>query len=110
MRRILFIFLCAWTLLLGPSLCEAGWIAHFCLDHSTADCGHEEDCYEDPCASSALRPVSSHEEFGTLSSIADAAQAFAMLLPDLAEAPALSSLTFPAPPSPLSTFSTPLRL
>lgn len=57
MRALLLLF-SSWCFLLSPALCEAGWLSHVCLDHADEECGHEEDCVDDPCTESALRPES----------------------------------------------------
>jgi hypothetical protein len=45
-----------WSILIAPGLCSAGWIEHLCADHEDTACGHETECFDDPCASPTLRP------------------------------------------------------
>lgn len=49
MARIILILTVAWTLLLLPALCTAGWLLHPCDCGSAIGCEHETDCDSDPC-------------------------------------------------------------
>jgi hypothetical protein len=67
--RLDALFFAIWGLLIAPSFCEAGLLAHVCLEHAGVDCGHEEDCPDDPCSSAALRPAASKDDSSAPSTV-----------------------------------------
>jgi len=67
--RLDTLFLAIWSLLIAPSFCEAGLLAHACLDHSGVDCAHEENCPDDPCSSAAIRPAASKDTFAASANV-----------------------------------------
>ena len=38
-----------WALLAVPALCLGGYVAHACVCGTTAECGRENACTDDPC-------------------------------------------------------------
>lgn len=45
----MFVLVALWTLLVAPSTCGGGLLAHACADDEGPSCGHESDCPSDPC-------------------------------------------------------------
>jgi hypothetical protein len=68
MHRLLFAAISLWAFLVGPGLCLAGVVEHLCVDCPEKEaCGHEEDCYSDPCGDFPLPPDSPNSTFAPAS-------------------------------------------
>lgn len=62
------ILLVGWSFVGLPVLCEAGELAHACECAPDAQCGHEDDCHDDPCAGiMASQPPRVRHEFAVTS-------------------------------------------
>lgn len=45
----IFVLIALWTLLVAPSTCGGGLLAHACSPDGGPACGHENHCPDDPC-------------------------------------------------------------
>lgn len=56
-----------WTMILSAPLCASGMVAHPC-DPCAADCSHESNCTQDPCALKVLQDKTTHTQASLLQS------------------------------------------
>lgn len=87
MTRILTTILTLGLIVVLPTLCAAGIIAHSCECESPADCHHEADCSDDPCGDDVVVSRSQGRHLDSALPIAMAAPNNALLNDNAAARP-----------------------
>jgi hypothetical protein len=107
LRRLLVLITLSWGIIVLPSLCRAGVLAHPCECGVSSDCGHEESCTSDPCT--LAKPKTETGDVHPLASPLAVTAVLPCFAPRLPAAPALDPRSISVTPA-LKTGARPLLI